>query len=518
MRIDVYGSGFTVTEFSPQGYEAAVRLCRYVGQYEWKKHPDGSSEKKLTGVYAGRTKDAKEFTFHKVYLKKFQRMLSDYAPSEEVRYVRHKLPQAFKISVTLLDKRPPRPAQADAVDFIFAPPKIIDEDSENTRYCAVILGPGRGKTFVAIRALVRAGVRVVLILRAQYVDKWIGDLQKALDLVPGDLDVVRGGDALRKLMALGLAGTLTSKVSLISNSTYRNYIADYELYGQMIKSMGYCFTPQEFFGGIGAGMLGIDEIHQDWHFNLRLMAYSHVSTIFGLSGTLRPDDPFKREITDTVFPLELCVSEPPPPPYLKVTALEYKFAEPGKIRYKNKGRTDYSHDALEKYILKEKTTLRNYLNMIRDIVKLAFMDGYRPGKRFLVFASRIEMCTWITTVLAKDYPDLKVLRYCGPDPYSNVEEFDILVSTKGSCGTAIDMPGLEKILMTTAIGDSQANLQIIKRVRDPEMIEGGEDYDPEFAYLMSLDIPQHGFYHDKKRDIFRGECVSHTHLVTDYVI
>lgn len=522
MRIDVYGLGFVVSEFSPLAYQCVQRLCRYVGQFEWKKLPNGSAEKTWTGVYAGGTKDRLEFTFHKAYLEKLMRLLADYAPGEDIRKVVHRLPVPTKVDYTLLDQRPPRESQTNAVNFIFAEPKVFDPDSENTRVCAVVLGPGRGKTFVAIRAIVKSGGRVVLILRAQYVEKWIGDLQKAIDLEPGDLVAIKGQacqQQLQGVMEAGLKGTLKAKIILISNSVYRTYMTLYEQLGRKgIKNAGYAYTPIEFMPGIGAGMLGIDEVHQDFHFNLRLMIYSHVERIFTLSGSLRPDDPFKREVTDTVLPHEICISEPTPPPYLKVVALQYQFLEPRKLKYTNRGRSDYSHNALEKYILKEKTVLRNYLNMVRDIVKEAFMATYRPGKRFVVFAARIEMCTWITTVLKQDWPDLQVLRYCGPDPFSHVEEFDILVTTLGSAGTAIDMPGTEKILMTTAVGDTQANQQVTKRIRDPAMIEGGEDFDPTFFYLMTMQIPQHGRYHDKKREILRGECVSHTHLQTDYVI
>jgi hypothetical protein len=221
-------------------------------------------------------------------------------------------------------------------------------------------------------------------------------------------------------------------------------------------------------------------------------------------------------VTKLTFPLATRFVEPPPPPYLRCKALQFSLHSPHLIKYKHRGRSEYSQAALEKSILHYKKTLDNYKNMILDIAAISFMPLWKPGRKLLVFAGTKKMCTVLADAFAKKYPDMQVRRYIGEDPYVHLREGDIIVSTTKSCGTAVDIPGLAISLMTEAVNDTQANLQHIKRLREPP--QGPDYFTPEFLYFLCVNIPQHMNYHKRKVEIFRNEVISHELLLTDYVI
>ena len=519
MRIDVYSLGFAVSDLGPKAKECAYRLCRFVGQYEWKRNADGWSEKVLTSVYAGGTKDRQMFVFHRVYFTKFLRILEEHAPDVDINIVHHMFHEPVRCSFPLKDTREPYPYQVEAANMILRDSSLEAFQRGEGTPTVVELEPGEGKTFLLIRAIVALGQRVVLILRPKYVEKWVGDLQSAIEMQPGDVTTVSGGAALMDVMDRAVNNQLHEKVILISNSTYRNYMTEYEAFGEDVKKIGYACNPFEFLPATGAGMLGIDEVHQDFHFNLRLMIYSHVPVLACLSGTLRPDDQFKRAVVDTVFPREYCFAAPPTKPYVRVQALLWHLREPGQVKYTNRGRSDYSQAAFEKWIMKDKGRITRFLDMAVDMVKTDFLPFYRPGKRYLVFNARKEMCTLMADRFKKEFGHLKVFRYIGEDPFWHTEQFELMVSTSKSAGTALDMPGLERIIMFEAINDSQANKQIIKRIRNPiKLGEEGQDFEPCFSYSVCQDVPQHRRYHDRKMELFQGKVLAHHVLNTDYVI
>jgi hypothetical protein len=108
----------------------------------------------------------------------------------------------------------------------------------------------------------------------------------------------------------------------------------------------------------------------------------------------------------------------------------------------------------------------------------------------------------------KKYPEFDTVRYVGSlnDPYDELLECDIGVTTIGSGGTAIDLANLRVSLMTTAIDSRQSNEQVLGRTRRlkdfPEIV-------PEFVYFVCRDIEQHIKYDNNKRDFFKGKVVEH---------
>lgn len=466
----------------------------------------GRYEQKLTAVYAGAFGNREQFCFHKATLGRFQSILRELAPEVKPEIVEHDVYESVEVEMPLKDLREPRWGQPGAIAYAIA-------EGQTKMIC---LGPGRGKTFVFNRAIHFIGRRTCMIIRAQYVDKWIDDIKEAHEATDDDILVIRGSKALSAMMLAAQRGEITAKYILISNSTYRNYLTLYEHSNGAISNHGFPFSPQELMGALGVEVLGIDEVHQDFHFNHRCIIYNHVAKIICLSGTLDPDNAFKDEVVRLTFPVKDRYVEPPPPPYIDAVALQYKLKNPMSLKWKNRGRPDYSQNAFEKSIIKNRKALENYVEMLVDIVRVEYIPIYKPGRKVLVFCATKLMCTIVSKAMSKAFPDKVVRRYIGEDPLLHTKEGEIIVSTTKSCGTAIDIPGLATSVMSEAVNDTQANLQHIKRLREPA--KGPDYFTPKFLYLLCVDIPQHMNYHRRKMDIFRNEVKSHQLLITDYVI
>jgi hypothetical protein len=466
----------------------------------------------MTAVYAGAFGNREQFVFHRSVLDKFLSIVRDTCPglAPEVRH--HALYEPAAIDIEMRDLRAPRWAQPDAIAYAVADgvTKMIN------------LGPGRGKTFVFNSVAFKIQRRVAMILRAQYVKKWIADIKSAHMATDEDMFVVAGNkddkegamEKLSRLMKEAKDGTLTAKYILISNATYRNYLKLYEDSNGSIKNSGFPYSPHELMEALGVGLLGIDEVHQDFHFNHRAIIYNHVPKLVCLSGTLDPDNVFKDEVVRLTFPVRERFTEPTPEPYLRVKALQYSFANPHMIKFKNRGRPEYSQTALEKSILSVASISKNYIAMLVDIVGISFIPIYKPGRKCLVFCATKLMCTAVAKEMARAYPHITVRRYIGEDPMEHIAEGEILVSTTKSCGTAIDIPGLAISVMAEAINDTQTNQQNIKRLRDPE--PGPDYFTPEFLYTLCVQISQHMNYHKRRVEIFKLMVKSHELLITDY--
>lgn len=481
-------------------------MCRFMGHFELQPSDVGRYEQVLTAVYGGAFANRNYFCFHNGILNKFLATVSDTAPEVKPEIIYHPLYESEVVAMPLKDLRPPRDNQPDAIAYGLA-------EGETKM---ITLGPGRGKTFVFNRIIAEISRRVAMIIRAQYVKKWERDIQAAHHVEEGDIITISGSKELSVLMHKALTGQLTAKYILISNATYRKYLKLYEDSNGTVVNHGFPIPPHELMGALGVEVLGIDEVHQDFHFNHRCIIYNHVAKLICLSGTLDPDNAFKDEVVRITFPVHKRFTEPPPPPYIRAKALQYKLYRPDQVKWKNRGRPDYSQIALEQSILKNKRILNNYVNMLVDISKISFTPVYKPGRKLLVFCATKLMCTEVAKAMVKAFPTLKVKRFIGGDPYDNLLEGEVIVSTTKSCGTAVDIPGLAIALMSEAISDTQQNQQNIKRLRKPA--EGPDYFTPEFLYLLCSDIKQHMVYHKKKMEIFRKEVMSHELYITDYVI
>jgi superfamily II DNA or RNA helicase len=239
------------------------------------------------------------------------------------------------------------------------------------------------------------------------------------------------------------------------------------------------------------------------------MACTQAQIQIGLSATFLSKDSFVLHIQKTMFPKEFRYDKVKMPKYIKLYSIAYSFdnMREAKIKTTSWGSNTYSHVEYEKSILKRKRSCENYLEVVASISNMLCEDQLEEGDKYLIFASMKEMCIAIKEKLTPIYKDLKVSTYLSGDPRSNIDS-DIIISTLGSAGTALDIPNLRRVLMTTSVDSPVANKQALGRLRD--LSSKGKDV--KFAYIYCEQLSKQKQYHHAKQKLFAESVVYHKDL------
>ena len=178
--------------------------------------------------------------------------------------------------------------------------------------------------------------------------------------------------------------------------------------------------------------------------------------------------------------------------YVDTTALLYELADTHGIRYTAIGSKNYSHIEYEKNFYRNRKLMIDYLTMIGDQVQKYYIEHRKPGDRCLVYGASIQFCTTLSEYLKKRFSNIDVRRYVEDDPYENLMEAEISVSTVLSAGTGHDIAGLITVILTVAISSSASNIQGFGRLRNLG------DKPTRFIYFTCKDISKQVEYFEKK--------------------
>lgn len=353
-------------------------------------------------------------------------------------------------------------------------------------------------TFLASWAAAEYNFRIVGFLKPLFLKKWPDDLVENLGMSHDDIISVSGAAELMDVITRAKNGNLTEKAILISNRTYMNYIKLYEEVGDDILNMGYDCTPAEFCQVIRAGTRIIDEVHEEFYSMFKIDLYTHIPRAISLSATLEDDDEFTERMYKIAYPIEERCKIVVRAKYIYSYALRYRMKEGDQLATTERGSTMYSHIAFEKNFYKSKRfgwLLDHYLELINLRFEERFLTRYDPGEKCLIYAASIEMCTIIVDYLKEKHRGLDVRRYVEKDPYANLMNGCVCVSTLGSAGTGHDIKGLITVLMTASVKARKKNIQGPGRLRETP---GNRK---EFEYLTCMDVPKQVEYHFAKEPL-----------------
>lgn len=498
LTVNVYSHHFAVSGYSRDLKDFIIRFLDEFAEYTYTRRWNGSVVRTLSRFYAASTADRKEFRIHHSVLQRFLANLYNAGYTQnQIDIIHHATPKGVACEITMEDYVVPRDYQIPLVAHMVSPgsSKVIT------------LQTGMGKTLCSLLAAAELGMRTVIVIKGMYVDRWLKDLsgpESVIDGKPSDVMIVRGSKDMKNLIAAGLDGEIKAKFIIITNTTMRAFLDQYEAMNRDRDLYG-CY-PYDFYDVVGAGIRIIDEVHQDFHLNFRQDLYTNIEKTICLSATLESDSDFINHMYATMFPSYTRVDNGEYKRYIAVSALLYSLRRPGEIRYTLKGRHTYNHIAFEESIMRDRGMTRNYLDMVQRTAYEYFIKVFESGQRMLIFAGSVEMCSLITDDLRQRYPNVNINKYTSEDEYEVLLSSDITVSTLLSAGTAVDVPGLRVCLVTTAIGSSQANLQALGRLRELRKYPG---VTPEFLYFVCTDIRPHMDYHARKQSTFRGKALTH---------
>jgi superfamily II DNA or RNA helicase len=487
---------FKIHKISARGRDAAEAMARRYIQFGLERRPGGRFTKAAKCVYAAATHDRREYRFHiNQYDEFIQEVHRAQIPMESVEIVERAFRTPKVVELPIRPEWEDRDYQIPAINY------IVSDEPPTAKFLA--LQTGKGKSYCTMRACSMIGDLPVYIMRPMFIEKWIIDFHKTYELKQEELLVVRGADQLQALLFMASEGDLPFKVIVISNKTIQRWITLYEQIGDTTLDLGYACRPDEMYELLKAGIRAIDEVHLDFHLNFKIDLYTHVKKSVSLSATLRSDDPFMNKVYEVAYPKSMRYKGPAYDKYIAAVGLVYRVSQPDKVRTKQYGGSTYSHHAFEESIMKSKHMLPNYIDLINRVVKNEYLANYKRGQRCLVYGASIDFCGYLAEQLQRLHPNLVVKRYCEDDPYENLMESDICVSTVLSAGTGVDIPDLTTVVLTHAIRSTQSNIQGFGRLRK---LKDGTT--PRFIWMSCEDVPKHMEYHEQKEELMNELAIS----------
>lgn len=495
--LTIYTHFVKITQTTPRIREIIKRFARRYDQCRWEKEKTRWVKKHLK-TFAYENPDNGEYRFHIHQLKELRAFLKNEHIDDSLYHtVVVPVPIPQTIDIDMHPTRVFRDYQIPIVDYSVDGWKECLESKElvdpSIRSKFIGLQTGKGKSAIACGTIANLKVRTVVLVKPAYMEKWVNDLKVNLNIDTKDIVSVSGLKEFAKLISLAKSNELTYKVIIMSSRSYQLFYKAYqkEPHGPITKMYG-C-APDELYPVLKVGLVVLDEIHQEVHANFMGLLYTHVPRILATTATLNSYDSFMNSVYTMMFPMESRYKELEPDRYIKCYAVSYQFKKPEKIRTTEWGSTFYSHSVFEKCIIRHQPTFENYKKFIHYIVQVGYVDRYLSGDKLAIYATSISMCQYLTYYFSKCYPHLTVKRYCEDDDYVNVIEADIRVTTLGSAGAAIDIPGLRVVLNTVNIDSLQSNLQVLGRLR--KLL----DRDVRYYYIWASNILKHTEYHQRRK-------------------
>ena len=378
---------------------------------------------------------------------------------------------------------------------------ILVNEREKRTVMLVDLEVGKGKSGIGAHSLTVIDEKVLLLVLPKYIQKWIDDMHKYTHIKDEDICVIQGSKKIRELMTTD-SDKLKYKVYIASITTLNYMISDFED-PTGIYYTTYPMEPDKFMDHLGVGVILNDETHQHFHALLKISLYMNVNQIIGLSATLDSNRAEMKKMYNHMFPPENRISNIVAiDRYVNVLAIEYKMISLKGIKYLQGGQ-GYSHIVFEQSILRNKSLRESYMEMIYYYVKSKYLDRKLPGERCLIFMSTVMFCTLFTKYLKSKHKNMDIRRYCQDDPYENVINAEICVSTVISASTAVDIPKLITVVNTISMASLQANIQTMGRLRKIP------DRDTWYVYMYTPQILNQKNMHKIRRDTIkdRAKCV-----------
>lgn len=485
--------------------ERARTMClRFQSKFihrNYNKNNQGQDQK----IYACGLYDNSEFRFHRNTFASFQNHVKEHLIYENEYEIEEKaFPFIVKRTIAVKKHITPRADQEPIIDYL-----VAQEPKDK------FLGAqtGFGKTVCSLIAISRLGYRTVIIVEGGLLPKWASDILKILDIPSKRTLCVRGSAQLKGLIGMGKTKEFDNiDIILMSSTTLQDWITTHEtLAHEKDIDIGYGIHPEEFYEHLGIGHRLIDEVHKKFHFNFKQDLYTNTHSVTSLSATLFSYDKVLEGFYEIAYPKLQRFNGGEVIKYTRSYAVLYRLGKDRKVKTKEYGRSEYSHNAFENSVMKNHYFKENYFEMIAETLDIGYIKNYKEGNKAAIYVSSTDLATELVKYLKKRFPDKSVERYCSSlkDPYRNLLDPDIRVSTLGSGGTGHDIPQLTDTILTISIMSLQANVQVFGRTRFLP------DQDTRFYFFNCRDVDKHMEYYHLKAKLMQDRAKTYDVLNYD---
>lgn len=361
-------------------------------------------------------------------------------------------------------------------------------------------------------AVSEVGKRLLVFVLSKYVDKWVSDVHDIFDIDKREICKIQGGDQLVNAThwtkdKQTLRNNPLPKVFVVSIDTFSIWLKKYERDPEAAELDAYGCKPWEFFKSLDVGFVIFDEAHEHLHKLYRLFTYLDVQNVACCTATMISKNPTISRVQFMMFPQKNQFTEIKMKQYIEVYACCYQITnfQTSNIKTSYPGDNRYSHTAFEESILKHKVLRKQYIDMVCDLVAQRFVKETLPGEgKLILFVGSVDMGNAISAEIKRRWSKYDTRTYFQEDPYSNIIEADIRITTIISGSTAVDIKNLTTCIMTNCIDSPVSNLQALGRLRE---IVGKF---VRFFYIYSSTIEKQREYHFNKVELFRPKVKSQT--------
>lgn len=498
-RIRIYTHFFTLeTRYAPI-LKVFYKLVDKYTERVWTESKQRGTFFLAGNVFAGRVNDNREFRAHYTQFAEFMTMLEQHGLANEAIDIQHVEAYEPNKHVYTLD-----PGKSLYGYQVKAKTFAVTAFNEKPKSALIGMPVGTGKTVTSCSVAVELGVNFCVAVLPKYMEKWGFDLASNLGLKLKDIMLVSGGKYLAGLIDLVMKGGKIPPTIVFSITTLNLFIKAYEESPEDCRKKFGCI-PQELWGILKIGLVGIDEVHEHSHEVYTLATHIHGPSLVGLSGTFLSEKTFEQMVQKVLFPMEIRFLDIKMEKYILASQWLYAFPQElfKHIRSKENGRSTYSQNAFEKSIYKNPQLLGLYLNLIKQGIQTEYLDQYREGDRCAIYASTNMMCSIITNAMKKWLGHkFDVRRYIDKDPYENVIEPDIRVTSIIKAGAAIDIPLLRVLFSTISVSSHKAVIQLLGRLRKLK------DRDVRAYYLSCTQIEKHMQYAKNCRELLADRVLA----------
>lgn len=506
LKITKYSSFFEVELNYPQYLPCILQFAgRYVQKTMVRKK--GKVFYVPDKVYATRIAGG-NFRFHLGQLKPLLKHMKNscHMDPSAIEFVEVPLPDYDTIDYTINPKYETRDYQVEAINFLTSPASY---DDYHSRLAGLPTGTGKG--FISLSSIAKLKTRALVLVLPKYTEKWVAEIPEVLtDVAEDEILLIEGGAALKSwLMSLKEEGP-KHKFVVMSLITMRLYLNLYAEHGQTLLDHGYDLYPEEIMEYFRAGVVLFDEGHEHFHAVYQSLIQIHAARTLLLTATMISAEDFVLEMMKVAFPASIRFDNLQLEKYITVKSYEYRFANQDQFK---KLRWDvakmYNHGFLESSMGKIKGMTESYFSMIKDLIEADYIQKKEEGEKSMIFVSKIDTAEALTKYLSDEFPDLDVRKYTSGDPFENVIDADIRITTPGKSRAAIDVPKLIHVLMTVNTESIVTNLQSLGRLRK----YGGKDKELIYAYTWSPMIDKQVRYHKNRLELFAEKAKYQKNLI-----
>lgn len=499
LKITKSSHNFTVSEMRGSARYVTTRYAWRFIQYDWVKHGGGWSRVEVRKFFI-ENKFLNEFRFHINSLNDYiEFMKSNNFQDSDFEIVECELKPAAYFDFVIRPEFIPRANQIPDIEFI----------SEKRGSPSMLLqaATGTGKSLMSLIAALKRKVRFALTIRPGYIEKWVDDIAKHTFIPREQIFIIQGASALEEAIDLASANEFDFGVVIISNRTIQAWYRDYE---NIDGYTGYDIKPYDLFEHLGIGLRLMDEVHQDFHLMFKIDLYSNLPEAISMSAEINGDDSFENSMAALAYPEKCRTVKQPYHKFVDTTLMTFNFKLPKKLRWQQ-GR-NYNHIKLEESICRHVPTYQAYVKMILSAADMEWKKDYLANDKLVIFVASVDFATKLTREAQRYWPGKDVRRYVEQDPFENLMQGDITITTLLSGGTGHDIPNLSTTVLSNSVKATRSNIQGFGRLRNKEGRKR------KFLYLACRDIPKQMEYDRAKRDLLKEKTKTFSQVHYPYLL